>query len=112
MIAITSNNRSGGIRGVVRGRTGICEFGVKTNAALNSQPHSEKITGMFNPVTAKPAILSILLCLMPDDFTRQWGTPGSQWVNHSLKNVPLQLFHSFGHLRYSSNSVRYARRMK
>ena len=26
----------------------------------------------------------------PDNFTRQWGTPGSQWVNHSLKNyVPI-----------------------
>ena len=23
---------------------------------------------------------SILLCLTPDDFTRQWGTPGSQCV--------------------------------
>ena len=32
----------------------------------------------------KPAIL----CLTPDDFTRQWGTPRSQWVNHSL-DVPL-----------------------
>ena len=28
----------------------------------------------------KPARLSILLCLTLDDFTRQWGTPGSQWV--------------------------------
>ena len=36
---------------------------------------------------------------MPDDFIRQWGTPGSQWgtprsqwVNHSLENyVPLTL---------------------
>ena len=32
---------------------------------------------------------------MPDDFTRQWGTPGSQWVKHvgksSLNNT--QEFH-------------------
>ena len=28
----------------------------------------------FNPLTSKPAET----CLMPDDFTRQWGTPGSQ----------------------------------
>ena len=28
---------------------------------------------------------------MPDDFTRQWGTPRSQWVNHSLEHyVPLR----------------------
>ena len=32
------------------------------------------------PNRPKPARLSILLCLTPDDFTRQWGTPGSQWV--------------------------------
>ena len=30
---------------------------------------------IINPFTPKPAILSILLCLMPGDFTRQWGTP-------------------------------------
>ena len=28
----------------------------------------------------KPARLRILLCLMPDSFTHQWGTPRSQWV--------------------------------
>ena len=28
-----------------------------------------------------PDLGSILLCLTSDDFTRQWGTPGSQWVN-------------------------------
>ena len=33
---------------------------------------------LFNPLMPKPARLS--LCLMPDDFTRQWGTPRSQWV--------------------------------
>ena len=39
---------------------------------------------------AKETGLSILLCLTPDNFTRQWGTPGSQWVDHSLKNyVPV-----------------------
>ena len=37
--------------------------------------HFSKI---INPLASK---LSILLCLTPDDFTRQWGTPGSQWVN-------------------------------
>ena len=35
----------------------------------------------WHPNRPKPARLSILLCLTPDDFTRQWGTPGSQWVN-------------------------------
>ena len=35
----------------------------------------------INPFTPKPAVISILLCLTPDDFIRQWGTPGSQWVN-------------------------------
>ena len=39
-------------------------------------------------MTPKPAIPAIL-CLTPDDFTRQWGTPRSQWVNQSLKN-PLE----------------------
>ena len=24
----------------------------------------------------------VFYCLTPDDFTRQWGTPGSQWVKH------------------------------
>ena len=32
----------------------------------------------------KPAILSILLCLTPDNFTRQWGTPRSQSVNRQM----------------------------
>ena len=46
---------------------------------------------LWRPNRLKPARLSILLCLLPDDFTRQWGTPGSQWVNHSLKNyVPIK----------------------
>ena len=40
---------------------------------------------LINPLTSKPARLSILLCLTPDDFTRQWGTPGSQWVNVDKK---------------------------
>ena len=38
------------------------------------------VISAFNSFTPKPARLSILLCLMPDDFTRQWGTPRSQWV--------------------------------
>ena len=38
------------------------------------------IISPLNPLTSKPARLSILLCLTPDDFTRQWRTPGSQWV--------------------------------
>ena len=25
-------------------------------------------------------------CLIPDIFTRQWGTPRSHWVHHSQKN--------------------------
>ena len=35
------------------------------------------------PSQPEPAILSILLSLTPDNFIHQWGTPGSQWVNHS-----------------------------
>ena len=35
----------------------------------------------INPLTTKPARLSLLFCIMPDDFTHQWGTPRSQWVN-------------------------------
>ena len=41
-------------------------------------------TPLINPLTRpnrpKPARLSILLCVRPEDFTRQWGTPGSPWV--------------------------------
>ena len=33
----------------------------------------------LKPSTSKPAETG-------QTFTRQWGTPGSQWVNHSLKN--------------------------
>ena len=33
------------------------------------------ILKLVNPFTPKPAILSILLCLTPDKFTCQWGTP-------------------------------------
>ena len=40
---------------------------------------------LWRPNRPKPARLSILLCLMPDDFTRQWGTPGSQWVKTTNK---------------------------
>ena len=35
----------------------------------------------INRFTPKQAILNILLCLTPDDFTCQWGTPRSQWVS-------------------------------
>ena len=49
-----------------------------------------KTLTLWRPNRPKPARLSILLCLTPDNFTRQWGTPGSQWVNCSLKNyVPI-----------------------
>ena len=41
------------------------------------------LINLVNLLTPKPVRLSILLCLLPDDFTRQWGTPGSQWVNLS-----------------------------
>ena len=33
----------------------------------------------INPLTSKPA-KTYYFTLTPDDFTRQWGTPGSQWV--------------------------------
>ena len=63
----------------------------------------QSLTGMsicsdrevVNPLMSKPAEtgrLSILLCLTPDDFTRQWGTPGRQWViivNVRIKNLVL-----------------------
>ena len=39
----------------------------------------------WRPNRPKPAKLSILLCLTPDDFTRQWGTPESQWVNERCR---------------------------
>ena len=34
--------------------------------------------GKGDPLT--PKLACTLLCLMPENFTRQWGTPGSQWV--------------------------------
>ena len=51
-------------------------------------------------VTPKPAILGVLLsdCLTPDDFTRQWRTPRSQWVDNfrgTCKNKGAE-----GHLFY------------
>ena len=39
---------------------------------------------LWRPNRPKPARLSILLCLTPDDFIRQWGTPGSQWIKDTL----------------------------
>ena len=35
---------------------------------------------LWCPNPPKLARLSTLLCLTPDDFNRQWGTPRSQWV--------------------------------
>ena len=40
---------------------------------------------LWRPNRPKPARLSILLCLTPDDSTRQWGTPVSQWFNDLWK---------------------------
>ena len=42
------------------------------------QKKDENLGFNLHVFTPKPAILSILLCLMPDDLTRQWGTPRSQ----------------------------------
>ena len=50
--------------------------GVLKRAALSSRI----LLSLWLPNRSKPARLSILLCLMPDNFTRQWGTPESQWV--------------------------------
>ena len=52
---------------------------------------------LWRPNRPKPARLSILLCPTPDDFTRQWGTPGSQWVKCSAKwgKDTFQFFHQF-----------------
>ena len=36
---------------------------------------------MVNPLSPIAPYLIILLRLMPDDFTRQGGTAGAQWVN-------------------------------
>ena len=48
--------------------------------------------GIYVPINALTAVgalraLMILLCLTPDDFTRQWGTLGSERVNN-VKNCP------------------------
>lgn len=48
------------------------------NAPLN---YFQLYSNINNPLTSKPARLGILLCLMPDCFSRQWGTHGSQWDN-------------------------------
>ena len=52
-------------------------------SSLTEKAEAKQITDhmIINPLFSKPAALSILLCLRSDDFTRQWGTPGSQWVN-------------------------------
>ena len=43
---------------------------------------------LWHPNRPKPARLSILLCLTPDDFSRQWGTPGSQRVKDKKQHLP------------------------
>ena len=48
---------------------------------------AERNLTVFNPFTPKPAILSILLCLTPDNFTCQWGTPRSHWVKEEQKKA-------------------------
>ena len=47
------------------------------NVSKNMTP---QVLTLWRPNRPKQARLSILLCLTPDDFTRQWGTRGSQWV--------------------------------
>ena len=54
-----------------------------------------------------PDFNSILLCLTPDDFTHQWGTPGSQRVKHSLKAH----FHSTG-IAYRGTIFTYESRQR
>ena len=55
------------------------------------RPHVGHILSTIWPDEDQPLTLSlprvpngtyrILLCLMPDNFTRQWGTPWGEWVN-------------------------------
>ena len=46
------------------------------------------------PRECQLALTQILLCLMPDDFTRQWGTLGLERVN-IIKNQKLPQFNPF-----------------
>ena len=41
-------------------------------------------TSQKTHLSNKQAILSILICLTPDDFTQQWGTPGVNGLMSSL----------------------------
>ena len=36
---------------------------------------------VFNPLSGNAPYFSILLCLTPDDFTRQLESAATQWVN-------------------------------
>jgi hypothetical protein len=38
---------------------------------------------MFNPLSGNAPSFSILLCLTPDDFTRQVENAATQWVNQT-----------------------------
>jgi hypothetical protein len=42
----------------------------------------------FNPLSGNAHYFSILLCLMPDDFTHQVENAATQWVN-PINNLPL-----------------------
>ena len=64
-----------------------------------------------NPLTPKLAILSILLCLTPDRFTRQWETPGSHWANQYLSFANLPIFTKQLHI-YMYLRTRFCRILK
>ena len=54
---------------------------VKMSHAIN---HSlKKRSPLINPFDTQTGLKTgqTLLCLTPDNFTRQWGVNGSQWVN-------------------------------
>ena len=58
---------------------------MKFEGSLNAQ------TGLNRPdleyFTLSNTRVFYPVCLTPDDFTRQWGNPGSQWVNQELQKV-------------------------
>ena len=73
----------------------LCELGYSCSYnILYLLPKSDSKKLRFTALThsplnrPKPAILSILLCLKPDDFTREWGTPRSQWVKVNQTPFP------------------------
>ena len=60
------------------------QFPSQTEDQKNEFMHLFERRDVPIPNRPKLARLSILLCLTPNNFTRQWGTPGSQWVEREV----------------------------